>query len=445
MKHKKTRSYRLAGLALFALGATLLTGCGNRANAPVLEFTSITRGTLERTVSATGTLHPVATVRILPRMSGIVERIYTDFNAPVQRGQVLAVLNTDMLRLRREQQMAQVVKARANFELHRLTFQNQQVLASRNLISEFDFLNSRTTLEILEAELAAAEASLRSIETEINQHAFITSPIDGIVLERNINEGDTVIDSSSGNSSTIFMLAENLEEMQIESWVGELDISSIREGQDVRFTLESLPGRTFTGIVESRRLMPSVQDNVVSYMVIVNVSNRDGSLLPGMSCSVEFIQERSENILVVPNAALRYQPTSLNAAEIDEILFLAGLRGLDEPQRAEAIQRREEAQRAAAGNTNPGTQGGLAALMNPTGGRMMRMPGVPARAGLQDRNSPGALSPPRPLWFLDANGRPDVVMVHTGISDGSRTEIQPARGQEISEGKQIILRERVRL
>jgi len=434
-------------LAFLALGAVLLAGCGNRANATVLEFTPITRGTLERTVSATGTLHPVAIVRILPRMSGKVERIYTDFNAPVQRGQILAVLNTDMLRLRREQQMAQVIKARANYELHRLTFQNQQILVSRNLISEFEFLSSRTTMEILRAELSAAEASLGSIETEINQHAFIVSPIDGIVLERNINEGDTVVDgSSSVNPSFIFVLAENLEEMRIESWVGELDIASIREGQDVRFTLESLPGRTFTGNVESRRLMPSIQDNVVSYKVIISVSNRDGSLLPGMTCSVEFIQERNENVLVVPNAALRYQPTSLSAEEIDEIIFTAGLRGMDEAQRAEAIRLREEALRAAGrGNTNQNTQGGLAGLMMP-GSRMMRLPAAPGgQQRAQGRNAPGALSPPRPLWFIDDNGRPDVILVHTGISDGSRTEIQPRQGEEIPEGKQIILRERVRL
>ena len=445
MKHKKI--IKLIGFALLVPGALLLAGCGNRTNTTVHEFTTITRGTLERTVSATGTLHPVAIARILPRMSGKVERIYTDFNAPVQRGQVLAVLNTDMLRLRREQQVAQVIKARANYELHRLTFQNQQILASRNLISEFEFLSGRTTLEILRAELVAAEANLSSIETEINQHAFITSPIDGIVLERNINEGDTVVDSSSGNSSFIFVLAENLEEMQIESWVGELDIASIREGQDVRFTLESLPGRTFTGSVESRRLMPSIQDNVVSYKVIISVSNRDGSLLPGMTCSVEFIQERNENVLVVPNAALRYQPTSLSAEEIDEIIFNAGLRGMDETQRAEAIQRREEALRlaAASGNPNRNTQSGLAGLMMP-GGRMMRMPAAPGgqQRGM-GRNAPGALSPPRPLWFIDDNGRPDVILVRAGISDGSRTEIHPIRGEEIPEGKQIILRERVRL
>ncbi|MCL2381459.1 MAG: efflux RND transporter periplasmic adaptor subunit [Treponema sp.] len=449
MKHTKTIQPKPLVLPLLALGAALLAGCGGRANTPVYEFTSVSRGTLERTVSATGTLHPVAIVRILPRMSGKVETIYTDFNAPVQRGQVLAVLNTDMLRLRREQQMANVIKARANYELQRLTFQSQQVLASRNLISEFEFLHARTNMEILRADLAAAEASLRSIETEINQHAFITSPIDGIVLERNINEGDTVVDSSSGNSSFMFVLAENLEEMRIESWVGELDIASIREGQDVRFTLESLPGRTFTGSVESRRLMPSIQDNVVSYKVIISVSNHDGSLLPGMTCSVEFIQERSENILVVPNAALRYQPTFLSPDEIDEIIFAAGLRGMGETEKALAVQRRDDARQAAAssGPASTAPQGGvLAGLMMPAGARMTRMPATAAGQQRAQIRGSGGASPPRPLWFIDSSGRPDVILVHTGLSDGWRTEIQPVQGgAEDIEGKRIILRERVRL
>jgi HlyD family secretion protein len=451
MKYKNSL-FRPGGLFLLGLGAVLLAGCGNHKSAPVYEFTSVVRSTLEKTVSSTGTLNPVATVKVLPRMSGKVEKIYTDFNAPVKRGEILAELNTDVLRLKREQQMAQVIKARANYELQRLNYQNQEKLAEKNLIAEYEFKNTKTNLDILAAELAATEANLKSIEIEINQYAFITSPIDGIVLERNINEGDTVVDSSSTNSSFIFTLAENLEEMQIESWVGELDISSIREGQDVRFTLESLPGRTYRGTVESKRLMPSIQDNVVSYKVIISVSNRDGSLLPGMTCSVEFIEERNENILVVPNAALRYQPTTLSADEIEETVFNAVLRGLDETQRAEAIQQREEAKKAAAagGGTNQNTQGGLAGLMMPSN-RMMRIPGQGqsgqqggARTQGQGHSGRNGLGPPRPLWFIDSGGKPDVILVHSGISDGSRTEIQARRGENDPEGMQIILRERIR-
>ena len=435
------------------LCVVFLAGCNNGRTTINYEFTSVTRGTLEKTVSSTGTLNPVSTVKVLPRMSGKVEKIHVDFNSPVRRGQILAELNTDVLRLKREQQMAQVIKARANYELQQLNFQNQERLAQRNLISDYEYKTSKTNLDIQRAELAATEANLESIEIEINQYAFITSPIDGIVLERTINIGDTVVDSASSNSAAIFTLAENLDEMQIESWVGELDIASIREGQEVRFTLESLPGRTYVGRVESKRLMPSVQDSVVSYKVIISVNNRDGSLLPGMTCAVDFIEERRENILVIPNAALRYQPTYLSADEISQIVFNAGLQGMDETQRSAAVQARDAQSAAAAAsqqNRNPqgGGGGGLSGLLG-AGGMMMRPGGFGgggqgARAGENTRAREQTLGPPRPLWYIDSNGKADAVMIQAGISDGSRTEIHPVQGEDSLDGKQFILRERVR-
>jgi HlyD family secretion protein len=355
-------------------------------------------------------------------MSGKVEKIHVDFNDPIRRGMILAELNTDMLRLQREQQMAQVIKSRANYELQLINFRNQETLAEKDLISEYELKSGRTTLDIQAAELAAAEASLKAIETEINQYAFITSPIDGIVLERNINEGDTVVDSSSSNSSSIFTLAENLEEMQIESWVGELDISSISQGQEVRFTLESLPGRTFTGVVESKRLMPTVQDNVVSYNVIINVENRDGALLPGMTCSVEFIERRIEDALLAPNGALRYRPTALLNQD-----------------------------RNAAGSAGSGRQGGLAGLVTPPMPGRMRgaggsSGGAGANAGTSQGRSAGDGAPRTgSLWYVDGNGKPDYVTVRIGLSDGSYTEILPAEGSDEKdlEGMEIILRERL--
>ncbi|MDR1636723.1 MAG: efflux RND transporter periplasmic adaptor subunit [Treponema sp.] len=449
----------LAVLAFSALlGPGLLAGCGgalrggNRGG--VYEFTVVSRGIIEKTVSSTGTINPVATVKVLPRMSGKVERIYVDYNDRITPGEVLAELNTDMLKLQREQQLAQVIKARANYELQRLNHENQERLAEKNLISEYELKNSKTTLDIQGAELSAAEASLKAIETEINQYAFITSPINGIVLERNINEGDTVVDSSSSNSSSIFTLAENLEEMQIESWVGELDISLIKEKQLVRFTLESLPGSVYTGVVASKRLMPSVQDNVVSYNVIINVNNKDGSLLPGMTCSVEFIEERNENALLVPSAALRYSPLGLSEGEISEKVFNAGLAGLDAGEREAALGRRREQQTAqaqGAESRNTAAQTGLAGMLNPFQGmNRMRPPGGQgaARAAGQSRGTGREAPPPRPLWFIDGEGAFQCVMVRTGISDGANTEIVPLlppgeSGDGGLEGKTVILRERV--
>jgi HlyD family secretion protein len=442
------------GLCVAVLVMTLLAGCAaKKAGQKSYDFTVVSRGNLERTVTSSGTINPIATVKVLPRMSGKVEKVLADFNDTVRKGDVLAELNTDMLRLQREQQNASVIKARANYELQRINYRNQQALAEKNLISEYELRTSKTTLDSQSADLAVAEANLKVIETEINQYAFITSPIDGIVLNRNINVGDTVVDSSSNNSSSIFTLAENLKDMQIEAGVGELDVASIRKGQAVRFTLESLPGRAFAGEVEALRLVPSVQNNVVSYTVIINVENQDGALLPGMTCAVDFIVERSQNALMVPNAALRYQPTNLNADEIADMVFNAGLKGLDGEERQAAQAARAEAKAQAGQSSGQAANGasnmGLAGMVMGGGGRQGQMMGMPGggrrpggQAGQAGQGRAQAAAVMRNLWYINDEGRLDCMRVQTGISNGSLTEIRPRPPEEL-EGKQVILREKL--
>ncbi|MCL2092715.1 MAG: efflux RND transporter periplasmic adaptor subunit [Treponema sp.] len=409
----------------------LLGSCFGNSSGVTYEFTTVRRGTLERTVSSSGTIHPVSTIRILPQMSGKVEKVFVDFNDTVQRGDVLAELNTDMLRLRREQQYAAVLKARANYRLQLISYNNQASMAERNLISEFELLTSRTNLENLEADLAVAEATLRSIDTEINQFAYITSPIDGIVFDRRINEGDSVSEGASGAAASIFVLAENFSEMQIEANIGELDVASIYRGQAVRFTLESLPGRRFNGVVENIRMVPVVINNLVNYTVIIRVDNHDGSLMPGMTCSVEFIVARSENTLLVPNGALRYQPTALEPNELEEKLFYASLALMDERERAQAIEERNQALAQEAAQAQQNQRTGLAGLIT-GGGRNFRVMASrgPARAQEGIRN----------LWYFGPSGGLEVVQVRTGIITGTTTEILPL---EDLEGWQFILRERL--
>jgi HlyD family secretion protein len=469
----KRTGFPAAKLWVIFSALIIISGCAPKNGGPrTYEYTNVSRGTLEKTVSASGTLKPVSTVNVLPRMSGKAEKIYVDYNDTIRKGDILAELNTDMLKLQREQQSAALIKARANYELQLINYRNQEKLAEKNLISEYELKTGKTAMDIQAAELAAAEASLRVIETEINQYAFITSPIDGIVLERNISEGETVVDASGSNSSSIFTLAENLEEMQIEAGVGELDIAGIYKGQPVRFTLESLPGRTYTGAVETKRLMPSVKDNVVTYTVIITAENRDGSLLPGMTCAVEFIEERREDILLVPNGALRYQPTGLDAGEIADRVFNAGLRGMDGAQRTAALEAREDQKAAQTSAARSGTQnqGGIAGLVmagrNGPGGVPgpgapggfsggPGGPGIPENAagqnggngsgGVQGASGAGpAAAPVKSLWYLSDGGNLDCLLVQTGITNGSFTEIRPASsGETVSEGMRIILREKL--
>jgi len=426
-----------------------LTSCSSKKNGPAsYEFTGIMRGTLERTVTSSGTINPVATVKVLPQMSGKVEKINVDYNDTVRKGDVLAVLNTDMLKLKREQQAATVNKARANYELQLINFKSQQALAEKEFISEYELKTSKNNLDGLAADLAAAEANLKTIETEINQYAYIKSPIDGIVLDRRINIGDTVVDSSSGNSSSsIFTIAENLREMQIEAAVGELDVASIYKGQQVRFSLESFPKRTFSGIVENLRLIPVVSGNVVSYTVIINVENHDGSLMPGMTCAVDFIVERAENVLVVSNAALRYKPTNLTEEQISEMIYNASLANMSDEQREEATKARaqlQEQNKQAAQNSKSGITGlmmGQSNQLRMTGGNRQRRQSLgQGRQGQETGMGQSAGVVMRNLWFINNEGKIGCFQVRTGISDGSLTEII---SEENFEGRQVILREKV--
>jgi HlyD family secretion protein len=423
MRKKTTKQKAL--FAFTVLAGIMVSACSSEnSKMPTYEFTTVNRGALVRTISASGTINPVSTVKVLPQMSGKVERIYVDYNDPVRKGDILAELNTDMLRLNREQQNAAVNKARTNYRLQQINHQSQLLLAEKNLISEHELATSRATLDNLASDLAAAEANLQVIETEINQYAYITSPIDGIVLDRKINIGDTVINSSSINSSFIFTLAENLREMQIEAMVGELDIVHINNRQTVRFTLESLPERTFTGEVDKVYLVPVVTNNVVSYPVIINVENLDGTLFPGMTCAVDFIVDHGTDVLLVPNAALRFQPANLSEERIADMVSNANLDNLCGEQRQFVMEARAENVSRNANAGFPGPMGGP-----PLGG---------VQPAVTNSNSVSQVAL-RDLWFINNDGKLDVMKVQIGISSGAFTEI---RASGDLEGKQIILKEK---
>jgi HlyD family secretion protein len=426
---KKESILKKTALTCLVLAAITATACSaKKSGAVTYEFTNVRRGTIERTISASGTLNPVSTIKVVPQMSGKVERIYVDYNDQVHKGDILAELNTDMLKLKREQQYAAVIKARANYELQLVNYRNQEALANKNLISEYELKTSRTNLDNQAADLAVAEANLKSIDTEINQFAYITSPIDGIVLDRKINIGDTVSDNSS---SYIFMLAENLREMQIEAQVGEMDITSLQKGQPVRFTLESLPGQTFSGVVETLRMVPVVSSNVVSYTVLVRVENVRGNLFSGMTCAVDFIVESSENSLIVSNAALRYQPNSLSAETIAEMVFNASLENMNEEQRVAAMVNREQPRAQNVNQTpnqnqNSGGQGLTSVLMGGARGGAAMIAGGQFGAARQGQGQgQGRTAAPtivmRNLWYINNEGKLEVMQVRTGISSGSYT------------------------
>ncbi|MDR3277082.1 MAG: efflux RND transporter periplasmic adaptor subunit [Treponema sp.] len=443
-------------LALIA--ALVLAGCSTKSGATLkgYEFTTISRGSIEKTISSTGSLKPVATISVRAQMQSTVEKVYVDYNDTVKRGDVLAELNTDRLQIDYQKQSASVLIARAKYELQQLNYQNQLKLSERNLISEYELKQAKSTLDEASANLSSAQATLRDIETQINQYAYITSPIDGTVLTRSISEGDSVTGGSGSAGTVMFTLAQNLEEMQIEAGVGELDVSSIYKGQPVRFTLEALPGQTYIGTVTNRHLMPTTSNNVNSYTVSINVENQDGSLLPGMTCQVEFIVEQSQGILVVPNAALRYEPSNLTDEAIADMEFTASIRGLSDDEQKAAQEARQQAAQLAAANTGGQSGAGLTSFMGgAAGGGAMRAvagPGMPAggmgfggtgasTARTGNRTGAAPTVTPKTLWYITGEGKLDCIQVLAGISDGSRTEITMVTGD--LEGLQVILKEKI--
>ena len=443
----KTWSRFAAAAIILVGGALLLSSCGKTivsAKKQSYEFTTVGRGSMESVVSSNGSLAVVTSVSVLSQMSGRIETLNVDYNDRVKKGQVLATINTDMLKLNQAQAQAAVDKANANFNLQSLAVQNAQTLAKKGLLSDYDLKTSEATLDSAKADLASATASMQQIVTQIEQYAIITSPINGIVLRRDIDVGQSVLGGSSATSSALFTLTDDLAKMQIDAQVDELDISGITLGQEVHFAVEAYPGQTFTGTVKSIRLVPNTTNSVVYYDVIIDAYNKSRKLLPGMTASVSFVKQRKTNILVVPNAAFRFSPTTLSAAEIKKEIFLAGLGKLSPEERLAASDRYDAAQKAmAAGKAPARSTGGLTSLI--AGGRMPGFGGPPgqrrtAGAAQGSKTAVPTAAVKKTLWYLDDAGKLAVIRVEAGMSDGLTTELV---GADELEGKKVILKIKV--
>jgi HlyD family secretion protein len=438
-----------------ALVASSCTKGSTAAKNQSYEFTTIGRGSIESVVSSSGTLAVVTSVSVLSQMSGRIETLNVDYNDRVKKGQVLATINTDMLKLEDKVAQAAVDKAQANYNLQIVAVQNAQTLADKGLLSDYDLRTSIATLDSAKADLASAKASLEQIETEIDQYAIITSPINGIVLQRDIDIGQSVLGGSSATSTALFTLTDDLSKMEIDAQVDELDVGGITVGQSVHFMVEAYPSQTFSGAVKQIRLVPNTTNNVVYYDVIIDAYNKSGKLLPGMTANVSFVKQKKDNILVVPSAAFRFAPTTLSAAEIKKEIFLAGLTNLSAEQKLAASVRYDEIQKQiAAGKAPTNRPSGLTGIIG--GGRIPGAggfgggfgPNRPSGGGQsgQAGNGPqsaaaGAKGPipvaKKTLWYIDDSGKLAVTLAEPGLSDGLTTELVGADGLE---GKKVILK-----
>jgi len=391
------------------------------------ETAVVEKGDIEDKVSASGSTIAVGTVKVLAQMTGTVEKLYVDYNDKVKQGQLLAELNTDALKIQAKEAEAAVLKAKAQLDQNTYTFNKNKQLFERNLISESDYNSGKATLESSRADLLAAQASYEQILLKINQYAIITSPINGIILARNIDKGQTVV--SGGSTETeLFTLAENLDVMEIEVDVDEMDISRVSEGQKAVFTVQSYSDRRFTGTVRQIRKVPKTTDKVVNYTVVVRAGNPDGVLLPGMTATVEFLVSEKRNILVVPNGALRFKPSKEIEAAARRKLLEERIKSRPAQEQKEILEKFDAAQKAGPG-TASGYGGGLL-------GGMPRPPMNQSRQASQNGGSAPA-EQRKSLWILENDGTLTLKMVKTGTADASRTEIIDAPEME---GRAVIVR-----
>lgn len=268
-------------------------------------------GAIAKSVTATGTVQPVDTVSVGAQVSGVVKNIYVDFNSVVKKGQLLAKIDPSIIIAQTEQSKANLMTARSNLTFQESTFERQKQLFNLGAISKADYQLAQNQFNSAKASVASAVAQL-NITTKNLYYTNIYSPIDGVVLNRNVSAGQTI--ASSFNAPTLFVIAKDLTKMQVRAAVDEADIGGVKAGQKVTFTVDAFPNDTFEGTVEEILLHPSVSANVVTYKTLINVENAEMKLKPGMTASINIYTEQDDNALLIPSRSLNFKPDSTMTA-----------------------------------------------------------------------------------------------------------------------------------
>ena len=277
----------------------------------------IQKRTITQIVEATGTIEPINTVSIGSQVSGRIDEIFVDYNSYVEKGQQLAQIDTSLFKAQLQQAEANINNAKATLARNQAvldydtkTYNRYKNLYERNLVSKNDLDSAESAYKSDLAQVAAAKAQIMQAQANYATasanmgYTKIVSPVKGIVISKEVEVGQTV--AASFQTPTLFMVAEDLTKMRIETSVSEADIGKVKEGQDVEYTLDGYPDSTFKGTVTQVRLSPTTESNVVTYTVVIEVDNQEGKLLPGMTANVSIITGKKENILTVPNVALKF-------------------------------------------------------------------------------------------------------------------------------------------
>jgi HlyD family secretion protein len=370
----------------------------------------VQKGNVTQVVTATGSLSAVITVQVGSQVSGAIDKLFADFNSKVKKDQVVAQINQDKFKATVDQAranllaaQANVTKAKASMEDAQRTLDRNKELKKRDLIAQSEFDTSQAAYDSAAAQYEVNKAQVNQAEAALNQssvdfnNTVIRSPVDGIVVSRNVDVGQTV--AASLQAPILFLIANDLSKMQVDTNVSEGDVGNVWVGQDVTFAVDAYPSRRFKGTVQQVRNAAIMVQNVVTYDAVVGVDNKELLLKPGMTANVEFLVSRKEDVLKIPNAALRFRPLS---------------------------ERQPPAQVAAAGQAGgPGPE---------AGGGAGRRGGSP-NAGQGSRNREGGVNRQGTVYTIrDQKAIP--VRVRLGISDGSYSEVVAG---DLKAGDQIIL------
>ncbi len=367
-------------------GAVVLAAAGfivrhEGSPAESYRFVTVQRGDVAATVSATGTLEPVRTVQVGTQVSGQISALYADYNAHVKKGQLIAQLDPTLLQQAVVQAEADAERAKADLDEKAFLLEQSKALFASKTVTESDYRAAEHDWEVADAANKSARAALDRARQNL-RYANIYAPIDGVVIERNVDVGQTV--AASFSAPQLFLIAKDLTQMQILAQVDESDIGQIRAGQHVTFTVQAYPENTFDGTVSQVRLESKTEENVVDYTVVIEVNNATGGLLPGMTATVTFLVDEVTNVLEVPNAAVRFRPSQAMLAQV----------------RREGPARRDSA-------------------------------GVTSMSPRSTASSTNRVV----LWYFDDAGELRAARAQTGITDGQMTEVS---GPGLHEGMQVV-------
>jgi HlyD family secretion protein len=411
------RKSRIAAAAAVVVLAASSVAMYRRADANQVSpyrFATVTRGNLQATVSATGALSAVTTVQVGTQVSGQISAIYADFNQKVKKGQLLARIDPTLQEQAVQDAQAGIDKAQSQYTVAQQEYDREKTLFDSKVITATEFGTAQSAYEGSKADLKSAQIALAKAKQNL-AYTNIYAPIDGVIVARTVDVGQTV--AASLSAPELFLIANDLSQMQILANVDESDIGQIAVGQPVTFTVQAYPNRSFTGTVQQVRLQSTTQDNVVNYTTVISVANTDGKLLPGMTATVSFLTGSATNALLVPNAALRFRATP-------DMMAAAGLK-------ARSASKDSTSGKGAGATSGAAASGATGNGASANGGQRFGAYGARSGSG-SARPSSGM------LWYLDKSGKPAVARVKTGLTDGQTTEIIPRDSTTVTAGLQVI-------